>query len=145
MDDELHATVAAQLLREGQRYTSGRRALVDTLQAANQPLSIREVLERESTLAQSSAYRNLAVLLDARVVRRVLGTDELVRFELAEHLTEHHHHLVCSQCGGVEDFAPPAELERIIEGARTSVGSANGFVADHHRIDFIGTCRSCAA
>ena len=58
---DLHTTAAARLREDEQRYTSNRRALVDVLAAADQPLTIPQVLERRSDLAQSSAYRNLAV------------------------------------------------------------------------------------
>ena len=49
-------------------------------------------------------YRNLVVLEQAGVVRRVTSTDDFARYELAEDLTEHHHHLICSSCGTVDDF-----------------------------------------
>ena len=59
---DLHATAADRLRDDGQRYTTRRRALVDLLTAVDQPLTIAELLQRQPGLAQSSAYRNLAVL-----------------------------------------------------------------------------------
>ena len=44
------------------------------------------------------------MLEQAGVVHRVVATDEFTRYELAEDLTEHHHHLICSSCGAVADF-----------------------------------------
>ena len=69
-------------------------------------------------------YRNLAALEQAGVVRRVLTDEGFGRYELTEDLTGHHHHLVCSNCGAVEDvdFAPGFEetLEAAARGARRS-------------------------
>ncbi len=144
IDSDLHVAAATGLRRVDQRYTTGRRALVEVLGTASRPLSIPEILkQRRPHLPQSSVYRNLGVLEQAGVVRRVVSTDEFTRYELAEHLTSHHHHLVCSRCGNVEDFTPPPELERSVERARTAIGAGAGFNTDAHRLDFIGTCRDC--
>ncbi|MGQ0670410.1 MAG: Fur family transcriptional regulator [Actinomycetota bacterium] len=143
MAPDLHLTVASRLRGLGQRYTANRRSLVEILDDTGQPLAIPEILSGRSKLAQSSAYRNLAVLERAGVVRRVVTNEEFARYELAEDLTEHHHHLVCSNCGTVEDVMIPPRLERSMERALADVASGIGFAAISHRLDLIGTCRSC--
>ena len=70
---DLHASGAQRLRQDGQRYTTQRRALVDLLVAVDQPLTIPQLLERQPGLAQSSAYRNLAVLERAGVVTQGRG------------------------------------------------------------------------
>jgi Fur family transcriptional regulator, ferric uptake regulator len=143
MTTDLHVEVAGRLRRAGQRYTSKRRALVEIVAAAGQPLGIPDILAGRGGLAQSSAYRNLAVLEQARVVRRIVTGEDFARFELAEDLSEHHHHLVCSICGTVQDVALPGTLERRMEGALTEVAASAGFTPAAHRLDVIGTCRAC--
>lgn len=140
---DLHATVATRLRRGSERYTAGRRALVDALAGADRPPSIPDLLGSTPGLAQSSAYRNLAVLERAGVVRRIVTTDEFARFELAEDLTEHHHHLICTACGGVEDFTVSRQLERSLETALARATTGTGFEAEHHRLDLLGTCAAC--
>ena len=76
----------------------------------------------------------------AGVVRRIATTDEFARFELAEDLTEHHHHLICTVCGGVEDFTVSRQLERSLEAALAKATAGTGFTAEHHRLDLLGTC-----
>ena len=141
---DVHTTAAQRLRADGQRYTGSRRALVGLLEAADRPLTIADLLERDRGLAQSSAYRNLAVLERAGVVNRLVTNDEYGRFELTEDLTEHHHHLICSSCGQVEDFTAPPALERSLHKAVGDIESEFGFAAAHHRLDLVGTCRSCA-
>jgi Fur family transcriptional regulator, ferric uptake regulator len=127
----------------GQRYTRNRRVLVEALESADRPLTITETLELRR-LPQSSAYRNLAVLEQAKVVHRVTGSDEFARYELAEELTDHHHHhLICTSCGAVIDFTVPPPLERTLEAAMVDVASDTMFRPERHRLDFIGTCQTC--
>jgi Fe2+ or Zn2+ uptake regulation protein len=140
---DLHTTALQRLRADGQRYTSGRRNLVSLLEATDRPLTIGELLERDPALAQSSAYRNLAVLERAGVVNRLVTNDEFARFELAEDLTEHHHHLICSSCGAMADFTIPASLERSLADAFATVTTSTGFEAKHHRLDLVGTCAAC--
>ncbi|MEJ7846404.1 MAG: Fur family transcriptional regulator [Acidimicrobiales bacterium] len=140
---ELHSTATTRLRKDGQRYTASRRALVDALVASDRPLTIPDLLAARRDLAQSSAYRNLAVLERAGVVRRIFSTDEFARFELAEDLTEHHHHLICTACGDVADFTVSAKVERTIEAALATAAGDTGFRAEHHRLDLVGTCADC--
>ena len=143
MPAELHDTVGARLRDVGQKYTTGRRALVDLLAGAGQPLTIPEVVVGgPGRVPQSSAYRNLAVLEQAGVVHRIVTSGDFARYELAEDLTEHHHHLICSSCGSVEDFTAPPALERTLH--RVMGELAGGFIAESHRLDLIGTCATCA-
>src|SRR5688572_7760098 len=93
--EELHEAVASRLRAADQRYTSGRRRLVELLAEAPRPETIPEILQRAPALAQSSAYRNLVVLEECGVAHRVITSDERSRYELAEHLMGHHHHLIC--------------------------------------------------
>ena len=143
MVDDVHPAIAARLDGDGQRYTSGRRALVEVLVDAGRPLTAAEVVV-EADLSQSSAYRNLAVLEAAGVVHRISGTDEFARFELAEDLTDHHHHhLVCTECGAISDFTVPDHLEAAIDALAAGVAERSGFVVERHRLDLFGRCASC--
>ncbi|HVE93764.1 MAG TPA: transcriptional repressor [Acidimicrobiales bacterium] len=142
---DVDGEVALRLKRAGQRYSTGRRALVDALRSINRPVTIPELVEATPGLAMSSAYRNLAVLEATGVVRRiVLGADDHARFELAEVLTEHHHHhLICMACGSVDDFTVPARLEKAVTDALAAVATATSFQPVDHRLDLVGTCASC--
>ena len=97
--DELHRGVEARLREVDQQYTANRRAVTTVLAAAATPLTLPDILDADRSLAQSSAYRSLAVLVEAGVVRRLVHGGDHAHYELAEQLTEHHHHLVCDECG----------------------------------------------
>jgi Fur family ferric uptake transcriptional regulator len=135
--------IERRLRTRGQRFTAQRRALVEMLRRARQPLSIRQILGRRTNLVQSSAYRNLVVLEDAGVVRRLVGASGSARYELAEDLTEHHHHLICVSCGSVEDLPASTTLERTVRTATAGSASRKGFKVRSHRVDLLGLCRDC--
>ncbi len=141
---ELHTTLASRLGVVGQRYTVGRRALVEILADADRPLALHDILAEAPTLAQSSVYRNLNVLEQAGAVHRVHTSGDYARYELAEDLTEHHHHLVCTVCGDVSDVVIPARVERAVERASAEVASGAGFRLEGHRLDLVGRCADCA-
>ena len=126
-----------------QRLTPKRAAILEILAAAPRPLTIPEILAAGDGLAQSSVYRNLVLLEDASVVHRIVTTDEFARFELAEELTGHHHHLICSQCGTVEDVPASSGLEASLADAVAQIDAATGFRTKAHRIDLVGLCRDC--
>jgi Fur family ferric uptake transcriptional regulator len=144
MTSSIHTVAAERLRGDGQRYTTQRRALIDLLAEVGQPLTIPQLLERQRGLAQSSAYRNLAVLERAGVVHRIVTSDEFARYELAEDLTRHHHHLICSACGGVTDFEVSETVEHELESALARAAKRAQFTVRTHRLDLVGTCAACS-
>lgn len=144
MSAPLHELAEARLEGASQRYTDQRRRLVQLLRSAGNPLSIPEMLRVRRGLKQSSVYRNLAVLERAGVVRRVLTDEDFGRYELTEDLTGHHHHLMCSSCGKVEDVQIGSELERTLDRSLDRLARRAGFADVDHRLDLIGTCGDCA-
>jgi Fe2+ or Zn2+ uptake regulation protein len=138
-------TVARLLRAHGQRLTPTREVVVDVLATSAGPLTIPEILAASPGLAQSSVYRNLVVLEEAGVVHRMMTRDEFARYELAEDLTEHHHHLVCSNCGRVEDLPATPAVERSVAAAIDEAARGAGFRTLHHRLDLVGLCANCAS
>jgi Fur family ferric uptake transcriptional regulator len=145
VSSDLRDAASTRLRRANQRVTANRTVLVELLAAAPRPLTIPEILTLGDGLAQSSVYRNLVVLEQAGVVHRVVTNDEFARFELAEDLTgDHHHHLICSNCGRVEDVPASAGLEKSLRAAAEQITRATGFRTHDHRIDLLGLCGRCA-
>jgi len=141
--EDLHGLIEHRLRLVDQRYTRGRRAIVDLLIHAGHPVSISDIAEKRPDIPRSSAYRHLVDLQQAGVVRRIAANDEFARFELAEDLTEHHHHLLCVNCGRVIDVTPTASFERSVTRALTDLADAEGFEPQSHRLDVLGMCADC--
>ncbi len=142
-ETEVDDQVADLLRRADQRYTSGRRRLVAALQSGGGPLTITQILAADTTLPQSSVYRNLTILEEVGAVTRIVTRDEFARYELAEDLTEHHHHLICSDCGAVDDFSLDDGTEANLDLALHQVAASAGFAVETHRLDLLGVCARC--
>ena len=141
MDIDQLAT--SQLNSINQRYTTNRRKLIGILQEATKPITISQILESNSDLAQSSVYRNLAVLEQAGLVVRIITNEDHAHYELAEHILDHHHHIICSPCGEILDFHLSAKIEKALEESLQKIADEFGFSIDRHRLDLLGTCGDC--
>lgn len=143
-DEELHQEIKARLGEIDQLYTRGRQAIVDALVGAGTPLTLPALLEQAPDLTQSSAYRNLSMMEQAGVVRRLVHGNDHAHYELAEGLTGHHHHLVCRECGVIRDVTLDRQLERSLDDAFARIALAAGFKPETHDIDVYGVCANCA-
>jgi Fe2+ or Zn2+ uptake regulation protein len=143
-DDGLHRQIAMILSARGQHYTPARRMIIDALARAGRPATIAELQTATEGLAASTAYRNLTVLTAAGIVTRVSGADEFGRFELSERQSgQHHHHVVCTDCGLVLDTGAPPGLEEALAETMRAAAQANGFDITGHRLELVGRCTSC--
>lgn len=140
----VHDAALQRLRSSQQRYTRSRRQIVEALHGESDPQTIVQLLDNAPGLAQSSAYRNLAILEDADVVHRIVTSENHAHFELTEEITgSHHHHLVCTDCGTVLDMGLSASLERQLHDELAEAATARGFIGTHHRIDLVGVCADC--
>lgn len=141
----LERQVEARLGEHDVRYTKGRRAVVRALATADGPRSAAELSEEiGSTVPLSSLYRSLSVLEEAGVVTPHYSVGGFARYELAEWLMGHHHHLVCLDCGQVEDVEIPDDLEDEIQSIVHSIGSSVSFTEVNHALEIEGRCARCA-
>lgn len=140
----LEKAVEQRLASDGVRLTRGRRATVQAILEAGGPRTAAEIqVELGDAVPLSSLYRSLAVLTESGVLVAQHDSGGIMRFELAEWLTGHHHHFVCVSCGTAVDVTPNPDQERAIETLIEEMASANGFAVTGHRFEIEGRCRSC--
>jgi len=89
-------------------------------------------------LHRASVYRVLDVLTEKRLVQRVDLGDGVTRFEPIRDAVEHHHHIVCDDCGRIEAFADQ-RLERVLR----DVEKNSGYAVAGHDIVLRGACSTC--
>jgi Fur family ferric uptake transcriptional regulator len=141
--DEIHDAVAERLGSNLIRYTKTRRTVVEVLVRARQPLTVDEI-RTMSAAPLSSVYRTLAILEEVGLVHRLTNNNsEYARFELAEDLLGHHHHLACANCGTMTDVTLPKDIEADLDRALALLAKQQRFTVDGHRLDIIGTCATC--
>ena len=141
----LDREVAKHLGEQEIRYTKGRPRVVAALAGAGGPMSASELHgELAADLPLSSIYRSLAVLEGAGVRSPHHGAKGLTRYELAEWLRGHHHHLVCIDCGSVDDVDVTARHESQVDRIVHEISSAASFTAINHALEIEGRCARCA-
>ncbi len=136
--------VEERLASRGIRFTGGRRTVVAGLVQADGPRSAAELnADLEGAVPVSSVYRSLAVLEEAGVVEPHHSVKGITRYEIAEWLAGHHHHLVCVECGAVEDIELPSELEAQLEIVVRRLSDLSSFSASGHSLEVDGRCTRC--
>jgi Fur family ferric uptake transcriptional regulator len=136
-------TTNASLRGMGRRNSTARRAVIELL--GRQPCCVTaqeifDALRAEGRpVGIASVYRTLEQLTRDGFVQRVDVGWPTARYEPIQPDGEHHHHLVCADCGKVEAFEDP-ELERALHKVEDETGYA---VA--HDVVLRGVCDDCAA
>ena len=137
--------VERRLAESEVRYTRGRRVVIKALIAADGPRSAAELSEIiGDAIPMSSLYRSLAVLEDAGVLAPHFSSPGLTRYELAEWLRGHHHHLVCIDCGQVQDLPANEAIEDRLQEIVAAVASTASFTETNHALEIEGHCAQCA-
>lgn len=139
---ELHEAVRRRLSEHDIRYTRGRQSVVTALVRVDGPESAAD-LQQRMKVPLSSLYRSLTVLDEAGVLERHHDSDGLARFELAEWLTGHHHHVVCARCGTVEDVELDKGEEELLDRLAQRAAQATGWAETGHNLEVEGLCPSC--
>jgi Fur family transcriptional regulator, ferric uptake regulator len=140
----LDRQVERRLRERDIRYTLGRRRVIGALAGSDGPRSAAELGEElGSAVPLSSIYRSLSVLEEAGVLVPHNAVRGLTRYELAEWITGHHHHLVCLVCGLVEDIEIPDRLEGQLQTIVDDIGSSTSFRQSNHALEIEGRCSRC--
>ena len=132
----------ARLETAGFRRGGARRAVIEVLAAEQCALTALDIDERlragERRVGRASVYRTLEQLTDLDLVHKLDLGSETARYERTDPGGEHHHHMVCDQCGKVLPFED-AGLERAV----IKVTGGRGFEVRDHEIVLHGACDSC--
>ena len=133
-----------RLREEGGRSGAARRIVVEYLGRQDCCLSAQEIHERVRAEGErvglASVYRALDGLEGLALVQRVDLGDGIARYEPGHAGGDHHHHLVCDDCGKVETFSDP-----VLEAALERVAGTRGFDAAGHDVVLRGVCSNCRA
>ena len=136
----------ATLAAAGHKRGGARRAVVELLdsqQCALTAVEIEDALRRAEArrrVSRASVYRILEELERLRLVQRVETGQAMVRYERVCEHEEHHHHLVCDECGVVMPFS-----DKALESAIETLSERVPLKVSEHEIVLHGSCQDCAA
>src|ERR1700754_262047 len=133
-----------RLAETGYRRGGGRSAVIELLDRQECALSAQEIEDAlracDRKVGRATVYRVLEQLDGLGLVSHVEIGDGVARYETVQpdgH--EHHHHLVCDECGKLIPFVDD-ELERAIR----RVARREDFAVDDHDVTLHGACADCA-
>ncbi|SHI14642.1 Fur family transcriptional regulator, ferric uptake regulator [Sporobacter termitidis DSM 10068] len=148
MEVTLAAADLKQIFHEhGYRYTQQRQKMADFLwQHRDKHITTNEAYallkESEPDIGKATVHRMYHVLMELGFVRRLDVGDGLFRYEIcSQNSGAHtHHHLICSECGSVQDVR-----EDMLEEMERQVDEKYGFAVEDHKVQFFGRCENCRA
>jgi Fe2+ or Zn2+ uptake regulation protein len=124
--------IIGKIRGRGFKATPQRVAVLEAIRA-EQHQSLEGIRARCPGVGIVTVYRTLDLLSQLGLVRR-LDLGDGSRYELAE---DHHHHLICEECGSVAEFELcPLDLRMLPE-----VG--DDFEVRAHSLEVYGRCSSC--
>jgi Fur family ferric uptake transcriptional regulator len=122
------------------RLTPQRRVVLETMKAWRGTFTVTELHDRarraEPKLGLATTYRTIELLRESGSIRPLAGGEPGLYIRCHP---GHHHHLVCSSCGDVE------ETELCGAPSEKVLAERYGFAAETHELEIYGTCARCSA
>jgi Fur family ferric uptake transcriptional regulator len=128
-----------ELKRAGLKATLPRLRILEILERA-EPRHMtaedvyRALLDTGEDVGLATIYRVLTQFEAAGLVSRNNFESGQAVFEINR--GRHHDHIVCMQCGRVEEF-----VDEVIEQHQRDIAARNGFELAEHSLVLYGTCR----
>jgi len=136
--------IKKQLHSKSYKLTPQREATLRVLLEQNEEhLSAEEVFllvkDKAPEIGLATVYRTLELLSELKVIDKINFGDGVSRYDIRREGAEHfHHHLVCIECGSVEQIVDDllGPVEEIVEKDWE-------FKVIDHRLTFHGICKKC--
>src|SRR4030042_534606 len=134
----------------GYRITLPRQMIIELLNRTTAHLSAEdvylEVHKMHSDIGLTTVYRTLELLVQMGIVLKFDFGDGRARYELAETSKgrKHHHHMVCTNCGRIIDYADFIDEEiELLSRTEKGLSKKFNFEITNHLIQFYGLCDRC--
>ena len=123
------------------RETGPRRALSALIARRRDHFTAADLLadarRRDVAIGRATVFRTLDLLTARGALERIdLPTGEHAYVACAPH--EHHHHVVCRQCGKSVEVVDVG-LQAVVR----EIGARSGYRIDSHRLELYGLCPDC--
>jgi Fur family ferric uptake transcriptional regulator len=129
--------LSLKLEARGYRVTPPRRAVLAAILQQQGHFSVDDLLHRCRGAGRATVFRTIRLLTELGVVCRVLLDDGSLHYRLSQR-SQHHHHLVCTGCGRVQDLDDCSVSDLVRELAGSS-----GYEIEGHWLEFYGHCATC--
>lgn len=129
-----------QLLQDADlKVTAARTAVLSFLEHEEQPVAADTIfahLRAEHDEAdKATIYRILDIFIDKGLITKLEFGEGKYRYELAG---DDHHHLICENCGRIEDIS-----DCHIADLQQEITTKKKFLVKRHELEFFGLCEAC--
>jgi len=136
------------LKKEGFRMTLPRRVILDLLSKSDSHLLAKDIYlkinKKYPDIGLTTVYRTLDLLVKKGMINKFDMGEGQSRYELAWNFKEHHHHLVCSECGKMIDYNDFIDDEiKFFAKIQKFLSAKYDFKIINHEVYFYGKCSSC--
>lgn len=125
-----------ELLRNGHRITAPRRSLLTAIQGLGDHFTAETLAVASPGVGRATVFRTLRLLQEVGTVCQVVLDDGTLQYRLTS--GGHHHHIVCSNCGAVNDFEA-CDIQSLL----AELASRTGYDIEAHRLEVYGRCARC--
>ncbi len=133
--------IEALMRQNGFKITPQRRTILNAINLSREHLTPAAIYERARQehpgIGLVTIYRTLEILTKLGLICEIHAGDNC-RSYLIRRPSEHHHHLICSECGAVIDFS-----DCDLTGLEQRLAKETGFKINGHLLEFLGQCRNC--
>jgi Fur family ferric uptake transcriptional regulator len=134
--------VIATLRQHGYKLTPQRRAVIQVITSTRDHLTPASIYEKmrqtHPSIGLVTIYRTLEVLAELGLICELHAGGNCRSYTIST--PQHHHHLICSNCGTVVDFTG-----HYLKELEDNLSKESGFRIDGHLLEFVGLCRNCQA
>lgn len=138
----LHSQLLEKCKSVGLRRTKSLSALLETLIAAESPVTLADLIE-SSTMRdlcdKVTVYRLLQRLEEKAIVRR-LGLHERAAYFTLLLPDVHRDYLICTECNSIEPIDAPCPVHAL----EREIAAHSGFKNLYHELEFFGICPKCS-
>lgn len=136
------------LKKSGYRTTQPRRVILEALLGSKGHLMAKEIYlkinKKYPDIGFTTIYRTLDLLVKMKVINKFEFGDGQGRYELAWEFKEHHHHLICSNCGKIIDYNDFIDDEvKFFNKIQIFLSKKYKFSINSHEVYFYGKCHLC--
>jgi Fur family ferric uptake transcriptional regulator len=128
--------IVERLEMRGHRVTESRRRVLAAILAQPPHFTVDDVLSATRRVGRATVFRTMKLLTDLNIVCRVLMEDGALHYRLSTR--GHHHHLVCRDCGRVEDFSQ-CDVDALVR----DLARATSYEIEGHWLEVYGRCDAC--
>lgn len=122
------------------KLTRSRIAILEILKSEKRPLDVSEIILYLEKLKvetdQATVYRSLNAFYEKGLIKRFELQEGKFRYEMSGN---DHHHLICENCGRIEDIS-----DCNLDSLENEITRKKKFVVKRHALEFFGLCERCA-